>query len=81
MLLEKIHGRLVERRAERQHAQLPGPIEDRLVPFPGRLRLGIQIVKRPPRPQTLRVADVEFAPVEIDGYRTDRKFNPKLLPK
>ena len=57
---EKIHGAFVEGRAENDHAQLPGAIKDGLMPFPGRVRLLVQVVKRGAAPQTLGIGDEEL---------------------
>src|SRR5690606_7561702 len=57
------------RGAEGDHAELACPVEDGLVPLPWRLCLPVQLVERPACPETLRVADMELALVEVERHR------------
>src|SRR5699024_2610501 len=71
-ILEQVDGGGVEGAGERDHAVLPGPGEDRLVPLPGGVGLLVEVVEVAAAPQAVAVGDAEGGTVGVDGDRVRR---------
>ena len=69
---EKIHRAGVKRGGERDQAKLTGALEDRRMPFPGRVRLIVKIVQPAPGPQAVGLANRKIWVVDIQGHGVGR---------
>ncbi len=61
---EEVDGGFVERRRKEDHAMASARVHDRLVPFPGRIGLLVEIVQVRAGPRRSAVGDLEIAAAE-----------------